>query len=293
MLEAILTAMPDYYRAKIIQVECNHNLPPPLTFQDRCKRDAYGHSAAAMWDLNGCSVQAAYDVLAPHGYQLLQYDWPDAVFVHADAAAAFPCLSLDLAWTYWQGYRHAREHYMRFVRYVNHPGWTISTPAFARRAAQDPVGVLEELVLAYGASWSKRPLRIDMGVSGTGITLTIQDRSESPPWSRERGLTDLQLTWRNASCKAIHARAEVGSQALLGTQQQELQQRVVWSGAAGCNRHYKLRCRPMPYLDIRQFPPGFSEGLRLLEQVERQAPYVKRPPGHPPCEQRVNTLAPK
>lgn len=31
----------------------------------------------------GCSVAAAFDIVHAKGYQLLQYDWPDATFIQS------------------------------------------------------------------------------------------------------------------------------------------------------------------------------------------------------------------
>lgn len=273
VLEELLRTDPRYYTAKIIQVEAGHNLPPPLAFQDRCKHDKYGQSASSMFDLFGCSVQAAHDVLAPHGYRLLQYDWPDAVFVHEEARPAFPCMSLDLEANYWLGYHNARRNFIRFVRYANYVGWVRATPALARRARKDPVGVLEELVLAYGSSWSKRPLQIQMGVAGTGVELTIEEAGGTP-WNGGATLEHLMLSWSgNKSCAALHARAN--KSALMGN-------KVAWSGLAGCHGTYRLRCRPMDYLnEPREFPD--EVGLRLLRNVDKKQPIIRRPEGKFPC----------
>ena len=79
ILEVLLAER--YYRAKIINVEVNHNLPPPIAYREFCVDDAFGRNGGnGQIDVFGCSVQAAYDVLHPHGYELFQYDWPDAVF---------------------------------------------------------------------------------------------------------------------------------------------------------------------------------------------------------------------
>ena len=61
ILELLLRSSPSW-RPKIIQLELNHVLPPPLAYRDMCKDDAPGRSAVpyeANLDVWGCSMQAA------------------------------------------------------------------------------------------------------------------------------------------------------------------------------------------------------------------------------------------
>jgi hypothetical protein len=101
----------EYYHAKIFLVEVNQLLPPPISFKEMCWSEGVGvgvggptaaptsgapaageslvgasHSRRHANRLNfnmrnsqsadvwGCSMQAAEDILRPHGYGLLQYD---------------------------------------------------------------------------------------------------------------------------------------------------------------------------------------------------------------------------
>ena len=52
-------------------------------------------------------MQAAVDVLRPHGYRLLQYDFPDAVFLQDAYIEAFPCVPWLAADDYRAAYRAA------------------------------------------------------------------------------------------------------------------------------------------------------------------------------------------
>ena len=85
-----------------------------------CRNDVSGRSTGSQKGLNldvwGCSMQAAWDIVRPHGYLLLQYDWPDALFVHEAYAHMFPCLLRrhNMSDGYWIGYDHASKHYERF-----------------------------------------------------------------------------------------------------------------------------------------------------------------------------------
>ena len=74
-------ADPFFAAAKVIQIETNHHLLPPLAWQDMCSNGVHGRSGTSpdVWD---GSVQSAYDIVKSAGVELLQYDWPDAVFVH-------------------------------------------------------------------------------------------------------------------------------------------------------------------------------------------------------------------
>ena len=80
-------------------------------------------------------MQAAFDIVRPHGYRLLQYDWPDAVFVHRNYAGAFPCFTDDFMRTYWVGYVHARAHYRRFRKHQTHHDFVAKLPTLAGEAA--------------------------------------------------------------------------------------------------------------------------------------------------------------
>ena len=185
---------------KIIQIELNHILPPPLSYKDMCQDDVWGRSTTNItyqtaWfqasfikahhreamekaklgkDVWGCSMQAAYDIVQPHGYELLQYDWPDAVFVHRNYSAAFPCLSKDFMRNYWIGFHHAREHYSRFTTFVTNKTFVASVTDLAQGAAHNPQSALESIVATGAKGWVKVPLWIEMGVAGTPCRITVR-----------------------------------------------------------------------------------------------------------------------
>ena len=261
VLEALLADPSGYYRAKLIQMEVNHNIPVPISYKEMCMGDARGASGGrAAYDVWGCSVQAAYDVLSPHGYELLQYDWPDAVFILKEHAPAFPCMEIvgGLEQAYWTGYNHAREWYSRYPRYSNLPGWVHSLPEVAARAKHEPVRVLEDILQLYGQSWTKRPLWIEMSVAGTGVGLTV---SSSPGAVPPRiNVLRMQIDWHQSACDAVQA-----SQRNAGSRH-----KGIWAGNSGKCGQYELVCRsahqqaawrafwPREFINRhpRQFQPG-------------------------------------
>ena len=140
--------------------------------------------------------------------------------------------------------------------------------ALAERAEREPVEVLEQLLLAYGGTWNKEHLWIEMGISGTGVGLTIERKA--PLDERSPSLAPLKLKWHASACDAVRrAAANRSSEARDGA--------LAWSGKAGPCGEYELHCRPMPWLSGR-FP---SHMLAFLSR-ESFRPEVKAPSGRSP-----------
>ncbi len=178
VLESILAT--PALRPKLIQIELGHFVPIPIAHRDMCAQDSPGRSGGP--ELWGCSAQAAYDVVRPHGYSLLQYAWPDAVFVqHSVRKASFPCFADEtFESAFWLGYNHARDHYARFVARSNFAGgngsWALEAlPRLASHAAARPRRAIEHIYqrLVETGQLSKRPLRVELGVAGAGVNATI------------------------------------------------------------------------------------------------------------------------
>lgn len=179
ILESLLAEADAFFEAKVIQIELNHVIPPPLVWKDMCPADASGRSTRSA-DVWGCSMQAAYDLVQPRGYELLQYDWPDAVFVKsALARAAFPCIltpgatageTFDRA--FWVGWTHAEAHYARFTRHQEDRAFFASIPTLARRAYHDPHAVLQLIVDKMAPILEKRPLLVEVGVTLAGAKIS-------------------------------------------------------------------------------------------------------------------------
>jgi len=174
--------------AKIIQIELNHILPPPISYMDMCEDDVYGRSGGSL-DVWGCSMQAAYDIVRKHGYVLLQYDWPDAVFIHSSLTYVFPCIAATGEDTfhrnYWTGLFHAKENYSRFHSHVSNKTFAQSVELLALRSHLHPRSTLEHIIATQEASWSKDPLWIELGIAGSSISTQIKRKGEEA----------LRITW--------------------------------------------------------------------------------------------------
>ena len=226
LLSVLLADPTGYFRAKIIHIELNHNIPPPFAYKDMCAQNKHGRSSD--WYLNptlwGCSMQAAYDVVRPYGYKLLQYDWPDAVFILDEHRDAFPCLPTgpgDFLRNYWIGYYHARDKYARFKGSFlwaeqiagpvarQYPGahslevlraprnatpaleWAFNLPETTAAATLDPTGFLTSIIERFHHTWVKKPLHIEMGVAGTNVSVSVYSLHKHPT------LEQLNIVWHS------------------------------------------------------------------------------------------------
>jgi hypothetical protein len=164
-----------FFKAKIIQIELNHHIPPPIAYKDMCEDDVYGRSSGNL-DVWGCSMQAAYDIVRPLGYELLQHDWPDAVFIQSSYRDVFPCLlgeniGDNFEKNYWTGYYHAKEHYTRFTSHQNNREFVSSLPVLSTRAHFQPEHTIKLFTDNYGLLWTKRPLWIELRIGNTAMTI--------------------------------------------------------------------------------------------------------------------------
>ena len=177
-----------WYRPKIIQIELNHILPPPVAYKDMCANDAPGRSAVpyeSNLDVWGCSMQAAYDIVRPHGYRLLQYDWPDAVFIHEVHVAAFPFVPWlepeDFHAAYWHGRAWADKYYGRMKQHVTDAQWVRSMMGSLSDAMLLPQRwILDRIVTRWAHTWRKRPLWLEIGIAGTGVAARIECTTDHP-----------------------------------------------------------------------------------------------------------------
>ena len=165
-----------FYHAKIIQIELNHHIPPPIAYMDMCANDIHGRSTKDL-DVWGCSMQAAYNIVRPYGYELLQHDWPDAVFVHSMHRHAFPCI-LDqevgaaFEHNYWIGYWHAHDKYTRFRAHQTNRSFVRSLPVLALKGHLNPKSSIQAIVDAKLNTWTKLPLWVEMSIGNTRLSVT-------------------------------------------------------------------------------------------------------------------------
>jgi len=89
------------YRPKVISMEVNEKIPPPIFFTVNFDNDHY-------WQVDhffGCSIEAACSVVKPFGYILESMGYNNALFIRSDLAQdQFADLSAQDA--YNQGYRN-------------------------------------------------------------------------------------------------------------------------------------------------------------------------------------------
>lgn len=89
------------FRPKIISMEINEKIPPPLYFN-------VNFTPTHVWQTDhffGCSLTAAAEVMRPHGYILESLQYNNAVFVRADLARGL-FSDQDIAAAYDAGYRN-------------------------------------------------------------------------------------------------------------------------------------------------------------------------------------------
>lgn len=129
---------------------------------------------------------------------------------------------------FWIGYYHARDNYARFkgaflwseniagavarlypdhsLHVVKAPHnatplleWALNLPETTAAAVLDPKGFLLGIINKFHRTWVKKPLWIEMGVTGTDVAVTVRSGKAHP------GLGDLQLTWhRRQSSEEVH-----------------------------------------------------------------------------------------
>lgn len=98
----VIAAMLDAgFRPKLISMEINEKLPPPLYFTVLYD-DAHGWQGDHFF---GCSATAAADTVRPYGYVLAGIEYNNAMFVEAGLAAAHGIADQDISSAYRTGYR--------------------------------------------------------------------------------------------------------------------------------------------------------------------------------------------
>jgi len=169
-----------FYRAKVVQIETNHHITPPIHWRDMCLNDVNGRDGTH-WDVWGLSAQAAYDVIKPYGYSLLQYAWPDVLFIKNEYLSAFPCMTFNFEDNYWLGYWHARNNYARFNTQQSNRNFVASFPALSNSSLKDPHSVLQLIHDTFHDYFGKNELWIDVGITGTGVRGSIFRDSAGAP----------------------------------------------------------------------------------------------------------------
>lgn len=112
ILQFWLNASSEGHHPKLLHLQVNYYLIPPIHLLETCDGQTRWSSNPIIW---GCSIQAAYDILSPYGYRLLQFDWPYATFLHYNFSLAFkPLVYRGFLRNTITGFEHARAYYDRF-----------------------------------------------------------------------------------------------------------------------------------------------------------------------------------
>ena len=117
-----------------------------------------------------------------HGYYLFQIDWPDGVFIHRDYVDTFPKVSWlhpeEFSVAVSNGYLYA-ERFSRYQRHMSELTFVKSLHKLARRSALEPNITLDIIESKYQETWRKRPLWIQIGISGTGYLRNYRSNSSA------------------------------------------------------------------------------------------------------------------
>mmetsp|Transcript_27533 Transcript_27533/g.47150 ORF Transcript_27533/g.47150 Transcript_27533/m.47150 type:complete len:335 (-) Transcript_27533:5-1009(-) len=98
---AVMAALLEAYRPKVVQMEVNIQFPPPLRFA-LLSIENYNFDKRGM--LYGCSLAYQGDMMSRHGYALLQMEANDAIYVQHDLLP--PLLPTGLPPTACDAYMH-------------------------------------------------------------------------------------------------------------------------------------------------------------------------------------------
>ena len=176
-----------YFRAKVIQIELNHIIPPPIAYEEMCQDDVYGRASGHLVNLDvwGCSMQAAWNIVRNYGYVLLQYDWPDAVFIQRAYLDVFPCVASSgnsFESNYWKGFYHAKKYKMASTHHK--PDICGLHYKLALRSHLHPTTTIEHIITTQ-SSMDERSTLIEIEVNGIRADI------------RRRGNEPIRVTWHN------------------------------------------------------------------------------------------------
>ena len=134
------------FRPKVISMEINEKIPPPIFF-------TVNYDDAHYWrgdHFFGCSLTAAASVVKAHGYILESVQYNNAVFVRADVAGTlFDDLSSDSA--YDVGYRNKADRTKLFP-------WNADVDGLLALSTPDAIKSLNELFAKYDGKYTLRTL---------------------------------------------------------------------------------------------------------------------------------------
>jgi hypothetical protein len=132
------------FRPKVVSMEVNERIPPPLYFTVDFREDHRWQGDHFM----GCSLTAAADTVKPYGYVLESLQYNNAVFVRADLAAGrFEDLSARQA--YDEGYRNRPDRKALFY-------WNADMECLLEYEPEQAIGFLREYFRRYEGRYTLR-----------------------------------------------------------------------------------------------------------------------------------------
>jgi len=130
------------FRPKVISMEINEKIPPPIFF-------TVNYDDAHYWrgdHFFGCSLTAAASVVKAHGYILESLQYNNAVFIRADVAGVlFDDLSSNIA--YDAGYRNRADRMKLFP-------WNADVDRLLDLSTPDAIKVVNELFAKYEGKYT-------------------------------------------------------------------------------------------------------------------------------------------
>ncbi len=132
------------FKPKIISMEVNEKIPPPIFF-------TVDYDEAHYWQgdhFYGCSLSAASDTVKPYGYILESLQYNNAIFIRSDMANdLFDDLSVETA--YDIGYRNKSDRKKLFP-------WNSNVDCLLDQSTHDSITFLNELFKKYNGKYTLR-----------------------------------------------------------------------------------------------------------------------------------------
>jgi hypothetical protein len=132
------------YRPKIISMEINEKIPPPIFF-------TVNFDEAHRWQEDhfyGCSLTAAAEAVKPRGYKLESLQYNNAIFIRSDLGGDFiRDLSVEAAYDF--GYRNRPQRRMLFP-------WNVDVDHLLECSTEDSIRFLSEFFEKYEGKFTLR-----------------------------------------------------------------------------------------------------------------------------------------
>lgn len=132
------------FRPKVISMEINEKIPPPLFFTVDYDENHY-------WKMDhffGCSIQAAANTVKPFGYVLQNLVYNNAIFVRTDVAG-HTISDMDVSDAYNRGYKNAPNRTKLFP-------WNTDVDCLLEYDAKQALHFIETYFKKYEGKYSLR-----------------------------------------------------------------------------------------------------------------------------------------